>query len=144
MDESRLPLLLITCVFLTLKPIIRGNRNRPTPSPLESNNLENPLLTANESRGQGQNERKSSSSKKMTQEEKEAMRKLQVKQHLPLSDLSKICFFLSLKADAAIARSKNFQQGGGGENLKAKAQRLEEYEKKNKELGEGPGLKWTV
>jgi hypothetical protein len=39
-----------------------------------------------------------------------------------------------------------FTKGGGGEKLKAKAKRLEEAEKKNKELGNGspPALKWQV
>ena len=47
------------------------------------------------------------------------------------------------QADAAIARSKQFSQGGGGERIKAKARALEQAEKKNAEIG-GPSLKWTV
>ena len=47
------------------------------------------------------------------------------------------------QADAAIARSKEFRHGGGGEKLRAKAKALEEAEKKNAEIG-GPSLKWTV
>ena len=38
---------------------------------------------------------------------------------------------------AAEQRSKKFSQGGGGEKLKEKAKKLEEYEQKNKEIG-GP------
>ena len=35
-----------------------------------------------------------------------------------------------MKAEAAAKRAKRFQQGGGGEKLKAKAKALEEAEKK--------------
>ena len=47
-------------------------------------------------------------------------------------------------AEAALERSKKFSQGGGGEKLKAKAKALEEAEKKNRDLGGEPALKWTV
>lgn len=47
-------------------------------------------------------------------------------------------------AAAAEERSKKFSQGGGGEKLKAKAKALEEAEKKNRDLGGGPTMKWTV
>ncbi len=47
-------------------------------------------------------------------------------------------------AEAAEKRSKAFQQGGGGEKLKAKAKALEEAEAKNKALGGDNALKWNV
>jgi len=47
-------------------------------------------------------------------------------------------------AEAAVERSKKFSQGGGGEKLKAKAKALEEAEKKQRDLGGEPALKWTV
>lgn len=48
------------------------------------------------------------------------------------------------QAEAAEQRSRQFQQGGGGEKLKAKAKALEQAEKKNADLGGPPALKWTV
>ncbi len=45
----------------------------------------------------------------------------------------------SQMADAAEARSNSFKQGGGGDSLKAKAKKLEEAERKNRELGPGIG-----
>lgn len=49
-----------------------------------------------------------------------------------------------IQAEAAEKRAKDFKQGGGGEHLKAKAKKLEEAEKKNKELGGENALKWNV
>ena len=43
------------------------------------------------------------------------------------------------QAKAAEDRSKEFKNGGGGDKLKAKQKKLEEAEKKNKEIG-GPDL----
>lgn len=48
------------------------------------------------------------------------------------------------QANAAEKRAKSFQQGGGGEKLKAKNAALEETEAKNKALGGESALKWTV
>lgn len=48
------------------------------------------------------------------------------------------------QAEAAEQRAKSFQQGGGGDKLKAKAKALEDAEKKNKELGGNNALTWTV
>eukprot|EP00607_Mallomonas_marina_P008995 CAMPEP_0182417710 /NCGR_PEP_ID=MMETSP1167-20130531/2142_1 /TAXON_ID=2988 /ORGANISM="Mallomonas Sp, Strain CCMP3275" /LENGTH=47 /DNA_ID= /DNA_START= /DNA_END= /DNA_ORIENTATION= len=46
-------------------------------------------------------------------------------------------------AQAAETRSKNFSQGGGGEALKAKAKKLEDAQKANKEFGDtAPAMKW--
>lgn len=47
------------------------------------------------------------------------------------------------RAKAADDRAKSFKQGGGGEKLKMKQKRLEEAEKKNKELGGENKLKWS-
>eukprot|EP01040_Poterioochromonas_malhamensis_P000757 gene759-807_t len=47
------------------------------------------------------------------------------------------------QAKAAEDRAKNFKQGGGGENLKAKQKALEDAQKKNAEKG-GQDLRWTV
>ena len=60
----------------------------------------------------------------LTEEEKQARRKQQ--------------------ADAADKRAKNFNQGGGGEKIKAKAKQLEAAEKANAEKGGGPNMKWNV
>eukprot|EP00981_Chlorochromonas_danica_P003016 scaffold602_cov179-Ochromonas_danica.AAC.13 len=49
-----------------------------------------------------------------------------------------------LQAEAAEQRSRQFQQGGGGEKLKVKSKALEQAEKKNADLGGPPALKWTV
>eukprot|EP01031_Cornospumella_fuschlensis_P035929 gene35929-43577_t len=49
-----------------------------------------------------------------------------------------------IQAEAAEKRAKSFQQGGGGEKLKAKSKALEEAEKRNRELGGEPALKWNV
>ncbi len=45
------------------------------------------------------------------------------------------------QAEAALARSKEFKQGGGGEKLKAKAKALEDAEAKNRTAG--PDLDWS-
>ena len=61
-----------------------------------------------------------------------------------------LCIFIAqyvyIQADAALQRSKQFNQGGGGDKLKAKAKAREDYEKRNTMLGgdSGTGLKWTV
>jgi hypothetical protein len=47
-----------------------------------------------------------------------------------------------MQADAAIARSKQFNQGGGGEKLKAKTKELEKHEQKNREAG-GKEMDWN-
>lgn len=47
--------------------------------------------------------------------------------------------FIILKAKAAEDRSKEFKNGGGGEKLREKQRKLEEAERKNKELG-GPNM----
>ena len=45
------------------------------------------------------------------------------------------------KAEAALARTKEFKSGGGGEKLKAKAKALEDAQQKNKDAG--PDLDWN-
>ena len=52
--------------------------------------------------------------------------------------------YFEWKAEAAVNRSKDFKQGGGGEKLKAKAKALEEAEKKNRDAGGPNSLKWSV
>lgn len=49
-----------------------------------------------------------------------------------------------MKEKAAVERSAQFKQGGGGEKLKAKAKELEEAEKRNNAAGGISHLKWQV
>jgi hypothetical protein len=44
-----------------------------------------------------------------------------------------------LQAKAAEDRSKDFKNGGGGEKLKVKQKKLEEAQKKNRDIG-GPDM----
>lgn len=76
----------------------------------------------------------------MTPEEVEERRRVQVnfvfyEFHLRIYEF---------QAAAAESRAKNFKQGGGGEALRQRSMKLEEAEKKNRELGGEPALKWTV
>ena len=61
-----------------------------------------------------------------------------------------ICKYLTnitlpnIKAEAAEKRTKTFKGGAGGEKLKAKQKKLEEYEKRNRDLGGDYALKWQA